>query len=277
MSFVLSGLTFRYPEGTEDVLVDLTVTIAGGQTVALLGPSGSGKTTLLNLLGLLWDQSVGEKKIVYRRKEGDEDYHRLGRRRRAQLRREEFGFVLQTCYLLPHFSALQNVGMPLALQGRPRRGDDGWEAAVRALVEAAGDPELAKVIDNRGGEISLGQKQRFAVLRAVVHNPRVVFADEPTSNLDPDNTEKMLELLGRWRAGDLSAGGQDGLPRTLFLVCHHLETARRHADWVVLLNKQHRLAASFARSDWEKHAHLVHAVLGTPAAAPLPGPKVTSP
>jgi ABC-type lipoprotein export system ATPase subunit len=277
VSFTVRSLTFRYP-GQESAALDCVTldNLPDRGTIALLGPSGSGKTTLLNVLGLLWEGPRAAGEVVYRGREGALDYAGLSPTRRAELRLSEFGFVLQTCYLLPHFSCLQNIALPLALQGW---GKEERLARVKRLLERADDKELIAAQARHGGEVSLGQRQRIAVLRAIVHDPCVIFADEPTSNLDRKNTERMLEILNEWRENRL--GVEDGpprlgaQPRTLVLVCHQLETALRHAQWLVVLNDEHRVEASFAVEEWPSWAATVNAALDAhvpPDFLPRPSP-----
>jgi ABC-type lipoprotein export system ATPase subunit len=235
MSFTLHEVTYTYPRAKEPALRDLSLVIPAGQTTAILGPSGSGKTTLLNLLGLLWEGAPAAGHVVYDgdRSAGPRDYAVLSASARTELRLREFGFVLQSSYLLPHFTCSQNVAMPLAIQGRDLK--EGRAAVERLLRLADPGGQLLEVRDRLAGEVSGGQKQRMAVLRAVIHNPAVIFADEPISNLDPANARQVLDLLQAWRDGRLHL---DAPPRqrTLVLVCHSLRTARR-ADHFVLLDR----------------------------------------
>ena len=251
MSFSIHGLTHRYRRAKSNTFTSLDLHIPGGVPVALLGPSGTGKTTLLNLLGLLLGVRYQRGQVVYHATEDTIDYHSVGRRRRLQLRLNEFGYVLQSCYLLPNFSCAANIGLPLALRGESRQQ---WVPKVDRLMAAAGDTTLAEQRDKPGSEVSVGQRQRMAVLRGIIHDPRVVFADEPTSNLDPGNTRAIVRLLGRWQRGELvdsSAGS-----RSLVVVCHHLETARSVAGskghFVVL--KSGQVPLSFPACDWDQHA-----------------------
>jgi len=248
VSFALEAVTYRYPRAPAPALRTVSLTIPAGKTTVLLGPSGSGKSTLLSLLGLLWEGGLDAGRLTYRNGATVRDYAALGHAERARLRLHEFGFVLQSAYLLPHFTCAQNVGLPLALHGCGVREQ---RERVAALMKRA-DPEgkLLEVRDRLPGEVAGGQKQRMAVLRAVVHNPRVVFADEPFSNLDPPNARRIVQLLLDWRAGTLHG---DATPeRTLVLVCHDLEVARRVADHCVLLDQDHAVAGhrAFDKGEW---------------------------
>ena len=247
MSFELAAVTYRYPRAGAPALRDVSLTIPAGRTTVLLGPSGSGKSTLLSLLGLLWEGKLDAGRITYRNGAAAHDYAALEHGERARLRLRAFGFVLQSSYLLPHFTCAQNVGLPLALHGCGVREQ---RQRVEALLSRA-DPEgkLLEVRDRLPGEVAGGQKQRMAVLRAVVHDPHVVFADEPFSNLDPPNARRIVQLLLDWRAGVLHGEAKE---RTLVLVCHDLEVARRVADCCVLLDQDHAVVGSraFDRGEW---------------------------
>jgi ABC-type lipoprotein export system ATPase subunit len=248
VSFELAAVTYRYPRAAGPALRDVTLTIPAGKTTVLLGPSGSGKSTLLSLLGLLWEGSLDGGRITYRNGATSLDYAALGHAERAQLRLREFGFVLQSSYLLPHFTCAQNVGLPLALHGCGVR--EQRRRVETLLLRADLEGKLLEVRDRLPGEVAGGQKQRMAVLRAVVHDPRVVFADEPFSNLDPPNARRIVRLLLDWRVGLLHGDGTQ--ERTLVMVCHDLEVARRVADSCVLLDQDHAVVGNcaFDRSEW---------------------------
>jgi len=164
--------------------------VAPGEFVALRGPSGSGKTTLLNLLGLLDRPDAGEVRVEGRAGEG------LSEDERSDLRRDRFGFIFQTFNLIPVLTAEENVGYPLALAGAdaPAR-----RARARALLEAVGMPEKADV---RPDLLSGGQRQRVAIARALANRPAIVFADEPTANLDSRTAEGILDLMRDFNASN---------------------------------------------------------------------------
>lgn len=236
VAFALNQMTFRYPGGKKPVLSDVTLTIPANQTTVVSGPSGCGKTTLLCLLGLLLEDPLQQGDITYRGSKGSQPYRGMSRAARVRLRRDRFGFVLQASYLLSHLSGVDNIAMPLALQGvssRERRRE-----AERLLLEAdlgGKDGDLAQMRWEKAHRLSGGQRQRVALLRALVHDPQVVFADEPFSNLDRDNADCALEVLKQWLRGDLKVC-RAKQQRTLILICHDMEQASKHGDRLVLLD-----------------------------------------
>ena len=182
------GLVKRF--GQTEALRGIDVRIVAGEIVAVMGPSGSGKSTLLHCLAGILRPDEGEVDLDGRRIDA------LGEGDRTRLRRTAFGFVFQFGQLVPELSAVENVALPLLLNGVPR---------ARAMA-AAGDmfPKLGLdgLEGRRPGEMSGGQAQRVAVARALVVEPRVVFADEPTGSLDSLAGEQVMELLtGAARAG----------------------------------------------------------------------------
>ncbi len=161
----------------------VTLTIEPGEFVAMAGPSGSGKTTLLNLIGGLTRPTRGSVKVAGR------DVTKMSNRELARMRLEQIGFIFQAYNLLPVLTALENAEFPLLLQGvnggeRQRR--------VSALFERTG---LGGLEDRRPGKLSGGQQQRVAVIRAVVGEPALVLADEPTANLDSAASDALLEMM----------------------------------------------------------------------------------
>lgn len=154
-----------------------------GEFAAIVGPSGSGKTTLLNIIGCIDEPSSGEVFISGRPVAG------LSREERAEVRKQDIGFVFQTFNLVPVLSAFENVELPLVLLKRP--ADERREKVVD-LLEKVG---LGDYLDRRPAEMSGGQQQRVAVARALVKNPKLVLADEPTANLDSTTGEGILELM----------------------------------------------------------------------------------
>jgi lipoprotein-releasing system ATP-binding protein len=174
-----------YLQGTVklDVLNNASLSVRAGEMKALVGPSGSGKSTLLNIAGLLERPDAGEVLI------GGVDAGKLGRGKRGNLRRSHIGFVFQFHRLLPEFSALENVMIPQMLNGLDRS-----EAASRAeqLLAMVG---LQARAEHRPGLLSGGEQQRVAIARSVANAPRVLLADEPTGNLDPDTAKDVFHYL----------------------------------------------------------------------------------
>ena len=166
-----------------DVLTGASLTVRAGEMKALVGPSGSGKSTLLNIAGLLEQPDSGTVFI------DAVDAGRLRQGKRTLMRRQHIGFVFQFHRLLPEFSALENVMIPQMLNGL-----DKFEAADRAgqLLTMVG---LQDRIDHRPGLLSGGEQQRVAIARAVANAPRVLLADEPTGNLDPDTAKDVFGHL----------------------------------------------------------------------------------
>ena len=177
----LSGVTKRF--GGRTVLRDVSLEVARGEQVAVLGESGIGKSTLLNVIAGLEPVDAGS--IAF---DGFE-VAALSDDAATRLRREHFGFVFQAFHLLPHLTAEQNVGLPLLLRGRPA---PEIRSRARALLGAVG---LGGREDAMPRELSGGELQRVAIARALVGEPRLVLADEPTGNLDPDNARQVLEVL----------------------------------------------------------------------------------
>lgn len=202
------GLERVYVQGRTElrVLSGIDLDIHAGEQVAILGASGVGKSTLLHLLGGLDKPTAGTVEVA------GEDMARADEARRAAIRNRHLGFVYQFHHLLPEFTALENVAMPLLIAGQSA---SAAAAAAAALLDRVG---LGERLTHKPGELSGGERQRAAVARALINRPACVLGDEPTGNLDERNAaqvyELMLELNREFRT-------------SVVLVTHDPELARR--------------------------------------------------
>jgi putative ABC transport system ATP-binding protein len=208
----IHDLTRRYVMGTETVhaLRGVSLSIERGEYIAIMGPSGSGKSTLMNLLGCLDSPSSG-----YYELNGVNVAH-MDDNELAEIRNREIGFVFQSFNLLPRSDSLHNVELPLIYAGIT--SDDRREQAIKALTNVG----LAERMHHKPNELSGGQRQRVAVARALVNNPSIVLADEPTGNLDSRTGEEILGLFET-----LSRKGN-----TIIVVTHEEEVAQ-HARRII--------------------------------------------
>lgn len=182
----LKNLTKIYKNGTEFRALDsANLKIKKGEFVAIVGPSGSGKSTLMHLIGLLDTPSLGTLLIDGR------DVTKMSDKERSEMRNRMLGFVFQYHHLLPDFTALENVAMPLLIAGKSRK--EAKEIAEKLLKEVG----LEDRMDHKPGELSGGQNQRVAVARALSCSPAIVLGDEPTGNLDTKTGDLIYDLLRR--------------------------------------------------------------------------------
>jgi putative ABC transport system ATP-binding protein len=203
----LTGVSRRHGVGATavDALIGVNLTLASGELVAIMGPSGSGKSTLLTIAGGLDSPTEGSVEVAGERIDG------VSRARLAAIRRRKIGYVFQDLNLIPSLTAVENVALPLELDGTAKR------AARRLALQSLDDIEMRDVADRFPDELSGGQQQRIAIARALVGTRRVLLADEPTGALDSHTGEDVMRLL-RKRVDRGAAG---------LLVTHDA----RHAAW----------------------------------------------
>jgi lipoprotein-releasing system ATP-binding protein len=213
----LSAIRKSYGLGTaveSEVLHGIDLTLRQGEFAALIGPSGSGKTTLLNLIGLLDRPDSGHISIT------GEDAGALDEAALTRLRGRAIGFIFQYHYLLPAFTALENVMLPmLATRGRL---DPAMRETAAALIDRVG---LTPWRDHKASDISGGQQQRVAIARALAMNPNLVLADEPSGNLDTENADAVFDLMRKVN----ESGG------TTFLIVTHDPRLAQRCDRIIEL------------------------------------------
>lgn len=181
----LAGIKRHYKVGTEIIkaLQHIDLSIYKGDFIALMGPSGSGKTTLMNMLGCLDSPTEGEYML------NGKNVSNMNDDELAEIRNIEIGFVFQTFNLLPRYTALENVMLPMVYAGIPK--DDRIVRAEKALIDVG----LKERMNHKPNELSGGQKQRVAIARALINNPSIILADEPTGNLDTRTSVEIMGLL----------------------------------------------------------------------------------
>jgi len=201
----VSHLTKTFTRGEEQIaaLKDLSISIDAGELVAITGPSGSGKSTLMYILGLLDRPTSGSYRL------NGKETAELSDDERSKLRNQMLGFIFQSFHLLPRATALRNVAMPLVYSASYDKALTDREMNTRA-EEALARVGLKDRMQHRPNELSGGQRQRVAIARALVNRPRILFADEPTGNLDSRTGKEILALF--------EALHQDGV--TVILVTH---------------------------------------------------------
>lgn len=210
----LKSLTKRYDDeaGVYDALKGVDLSVNKGDFVAIMGPSGSGKSTLMNIIGLLDRPTKGEYIL------DNTNTNKLSDRKLANFRRDKIGFVFQNFNLLPRFNLMQNVELPLIYK---RVGARERRKKVMEVLKSVGLGDKAK---NRPNRLSGGQVQRAAIARALINNPSIVLADEPTGNLDSKTGIEIMELLK-----DLNKKGV-----TIVVVTHNPEVSE-YADRTIIV------------------------------------------
>jgi lipoprotein-releasing system ATP-binding protein len=203
---MITGKNIQKRFGTVQVLKNVDITIHKGEVVAIVGPSGSGKSTLLHILGTLDKPDSGSVEMNKTLLTG------LSAKKLAQFRNKHIGFVFQFHHLLPEFSALENVCIPGWLAGTKKTE---VEARAKELLQMLG---LSHRLENKPNQLSGGEQQRVAVARALINNPDIVFADEPTGNLDTANAQDLHELFFDLRKK---------FNQTFLIVTHNEELAKQ--------------------------------------------------
>lgn len=211
----VSKLTKKYHDGeTETVALNsVSFSIRKGEFVAIMGPSGSGKSTLLHILGLLDGPSSGTYKF-----EGH-NTHSFLPEKIAEFRNTRIGFIFQAFNLLPRTSVLENVKLPLLYSDVP---EENWDKIARDAIVAVG---LDHRMNHEPSELSGGEKQRVAIARALVNNPQIIFADEPTGNLDSKSGKVVMDIIQKLNE-------KEG--RTIVLITHETSTAE-YAERIIRL------------------------------------------
>lgn len=225
VAVALRDMRFRYAGAAQDSLHIPQLSVACGERVFIKGSSGSGKTTLLNLLAGVFEPTAGEAHVL------GQPLHSLSAGKRDRLRAQRMGIVFQQFNLIPYLSVLENVCLPSAF-AKGRLGKGEVQDKARELLSALEIP--GHLSASKASALSVGQQQRVAVARALVHAPELVMADEPTSALDADNRDRFIELLFAEAAKHNS---------TLLFVSHDGQLAR-HFDRVVDLAQVNRLSTA---------------------------------
>ena len=222
----LEGVSKVYSGRRNEVraLDEVNLHVEQGEFVAVKGPSGSGKSTLLLTIGAMVHPTAGRVLVA------DTDVYSLSSRDRASFRAKNIGFVFQMFHLVPYLSVLENVLVPTLAAARPETAEggcatrtDGAPARARELLERFG---MSDRIDHRPAELSTGERQRVAMARALLNRPRLILADEPTGNLDPDNAAEVMNYLEEFH--------RDG--GTVLIVTHE-QAVEQHTQRIVLIRQ----------------------------------------
>jgi putative ABC transport system ATP-binding protein len=210
----LKNISKHYIKGSTKVeaLNTIDLVVKGGEFLVIRGPSGSGKSTLLLTIGGMLHPDSGEVYI------DQQDIYSLSNKNRARFRAEKIGFVFQLFHLLPYLDCLDNILLPGNL-----KNNNGLKEEASSLVESFG---LKERINHKPSELSIGERQRTAIARALLNDPKIILADEPTGNLDPDNANDVIGYLSEFHKNN----------GTVILVTHG-DAADQYADRVVHLKE----------------------------------------
>ena len=211
----IKNLKKSYRDGATNTIAlgGVTFSVRKGEFVAIMGPSGSGKSTLLHVLGLLDEPTSGSYTF------NGKNISSYSQEELASLRNREVGFVFQAFNLLPRTSVLENVKLPLLYSGVP---ESKWDEMARSAVESVG---LKDRLFHEPSELSGGERQRVAIARALVTNPEIIFADEPTGNLDSKSGKNIMSII---------QGLNEKQGRTIVLITHETATAE-HSERIIRL------------------------------------------
>lgn len=205
--------TFTDGEKITKVLKGIDFEAKEGEFIAIIGRSGAGKSTFLYQISLLDEPTSGEIKI------GGIDTHNLTQNEKTEFRLNELGYVFQDYALLPDLTALENVALPLLMQGKDTT--ESYKISAKSLERVG----LGHRLNNLPSQLSGGEQQRVSISRAIAHNPKILFADEPTANLDNESSKRVMEIFK-----ELHAQGQ-----TIVMVTHE-EEYTREADRIIRLD-----------------------------------------
>jgi len=226
--------TYYGEEVDTHVLRGISLSVSRGEFVSIMGPSGSGKSTLLHILGFL-DVGTGGSYTF-----DGKTINEYGKEEIAHVRNKKMGFIFQTFNLLPRTSVIENVKLPLLYSGIK---ESLWDGMAREAIEAVG---LSHRIDHEQSQLSGGERQRVAIARALVNKPNVIFADEPTGNLDSKSGEQVMEIIKKLH--------EDG--HTILLITHESYTAE-YANRIIHIHdgritKDERVAPEHKNNHFKK-------------------------
>lgn len=208
---------YKQSEGVLEVIKDSSLSIKNGELVSFVGPSGCGKTTLLQICGLLDSPTSGDIYI------NQQNIKSLSDIEKTNIRKKNIGFIFQFHHLLPEFSVLENVIMPALIDKNDK--NKSIDKAKNILNELG----IIEKINNRPHQLSGGEKQRVAIARAIINNPSIILADEPTGNLDPENSEIVFNLLIKIVKNYNSS---------LLMVTHNIDLAKKLERIITITDKK---------------------------------------